>query len=316
MQESRSRFLNRDGSFNVERRGLGFVSSLSIYHSLLTMPWWRFLSMVGGAYLLINVIFACGYLLCGSGSIAGPNIMPGDGGLLKAFFFSVQTFATIGYGHISPVGLGPNILVTFESLFGLLGFALATGLVFARFSRPTAKLMFSHHGLIMPYHGITAFAFRIANQRSNQLIEMEAQVIFSRFEMKHGNRVRIFHPLKLERSSVAFFPLAWTIVHPIDEASPLNGITAEDLQDSDAEFLVLLSGFDETFSQIVHSRTSYKWNELRWNAKFVSVFDEPSPDGRITVNVGRLHDFEHIPTPHRRPHQEEEGTGVVKLQEN
>jgi inward rectifier potassium channel len=295
-QQSRVRFLNRDGSFNVERRGLGILSSLSVYHSLLTMPWWRFLCLVVGGYLLANLLFACGYLLCGPDAIAGPPVTPGDHGFLRAFFFSVQTFATIGYGHISPSGLAANLLVTAESLAGLLVFALATGLVFARFSRPTARILFSRNAVIMPYRGIAAFAFRIANQRSNELIEMNTTVMISRFETEHGQQVRRFHPLKLERSTVAFFPLAWTVVHPIDESSPLHGLTEKDLRESDAEFLVLLKGFDETFSQTVHTRSSYKYDEVIWEARFTSMFDgASSEEGPISVDVGKLHDYEPHP---------------------
>lgn len=176
--DSRQRLLNRDGSFNVQRRGLRLGSSLSLYHLLLTTSWTRFMGFVVGSYLVCNGVFGVAFMLCGPDALSG-----GDGaGFARAFFFSVETFSTIGYGVIGPVGMAANLVVTAEALVGLLWLALATGLLFARFSRPTAKVLFSRTAVIAPYRGITAFEFRIANVRSSQLIEVEAKVIFARFE--------------------------------------------------------------------------------------------------------------------------------------
>src|SRR5579859_3687487 len=174
-RESRQRLLNRDGSFNVSRQGLSFWTSLSPYQAMLTMSWTRFFFIVGTLYLALNALFACAFLLCGPNSIIDTAHVSSEPGFLRAFFFSVQTFATIGYGHISPAGLAANLLVTVEALTGLLVFALATGLLFARFSRPTAKIVFSENALIAPYQDATAFEFRIVNSRSSQLIEVECQ---------------------------------------------------------------------------------------------------------------------------------------------
>lgn len=283
-QESRQRLLNRDGSFNVRRRGLRLGSSLSLYHSLLTTTWTRFMGLVVASYLLCNALFAAAYVLCGPGALVGA----GEPGFARAFFFSVETFSTIGYGTIGPAGLGANLLVTAEALAGLLWLALATGLLFARFSRPNAKVLFSRSAVIAPYRGGTGFEFRIANARSSQLVEVEAKVLFTRFEEKGGRSVRRFHPLSLERDSVVFLPLAWTIVHPIDETSPLRGLTRDDLRASDAEFLVLLTGVDETFQQRVHARSSYKWDEVAWGAKFTDILHHPTGREAITIDVGRL----------------------------
>jgi inward rectifier potassium channel len=292
--ESRQRLLNRDGSFNVSRQGLSLWASLSLYHSLLTMRWWKFLSVVTAFYVLTNVVFASAYVLCGAAALensASANL--GDG-FMRAFFFSVETFATIGYGNIAPVGLAPNILMTLESLFGLLGFALATGLLFARFSRPTAQIIFSKSAIIAPYRDITAFEFRITNARRNQIIELEAKVLFARFEDEGGRNVRRFYPLTLERERVTFFPLSWTIVHPITEASPLYGLTSEDLSESNSEFLILLTGIDETFSQTVHTRSSYQAAEVVWNAKFSDVFNRRADAETLTIDVRRLHLIERV----------------------
>jgi inward rectifier potassium channel len=172
--------------------------------------------------------------------------------------------------------------------------ALATGMIFARFSRPTAKILFSHSAVIAPYRGITAFEFRIVNSRKNQLIELEAKVLFSRIEDSPGKAGRQFHELPLERRKVVFFPLSWTIVHPIDEQSPLNGLTEEDLHQGQAEFLVLLAGIDETFSQTVHARSSYRADEIIWNAKFTNIFTRLEGNDRLGIDVSRLHSIERL----------------------
>ncbi len=293
-RESRKRLLNRDGSFNVVREGLSFLQTLSPYQYLLTTTWPRFLGLVVVFFLVVNMVFGAAYCACGPGQIAGSTAISLPAQFLEDFFFSVQTFATIGYGVMHPVGLAANLLVTLESLVGLLGFALATGILFARFSQPTAKILFSRNAVIAPYRGITAFEFRIANARNNELIQVEARVMLSRLK-PDGNRE--FLPLKLERDKVIFFPLSWTIVHPIDEESPFRGLTQEDLIATQAEVLVLLSGIDETFSQTVHTRSSYKADEIVCNARFSSLFNPPRPDGVLSVDVGRLDQIEKVLPP-------------------
>ena len=293
-RESRQRLLNRDGSFNVARRGLTVGTSLSLYHTLLTTTWTRFMALVVASYLLVNAVFALGFVLCGPGALQSTLAGAGAGGFARSFFFSVETFSTIGYGNIAPLGLAANLVVTVEALVGLLWLALATGLLFARFSRPTAKVMFSRTAVIAPYRGIRAFEFRIANLRSSQLIEVQATVIFTRFEEHDGRQLRRYYLLPLERASVTFFPLSWTIVHPIDEASPLNGLTRDDMRRSDAEFLVLLSGVEETFAQRVHARSSYRWDEVVWGARFTDILHHPHGDEAVTLDVSRLDSIEPV----------------------
>jgi inward rectifier potassium channel len=295
-RESRRRFLNKDGSFNVVRGGLSFFRSLSPYHYLLTTSWPRFLGLVVASYLAINTVFGLAFLAVGPGQIAGTRGVTLGDRFLESFFFSVQTFATIGYGGLHPVGLAANLLVTLESLFGLLGFALATGILFARFSQPTARILFSDKAIVAPYQGITAFEFRVANIRRNEMIQVEARVMLTRLK-RDGSGDREFLPLKLEREKVIFFPLSWTVVHPIDEASPLHGFNEHDLEGCDAEFLVLFSGIDETFAQTVHTRSSYKPNEIVWGARFTNLFNPPTPDGVLSIDIGRLHDIERLPPP-------------------
>ena len=271
-RESQQRLLNRDGSFNVERSGLRFSSSFSAYHAMLTIPWWQFFFATAILYLVVNAAFATAYLACGPGALGSEAVGMEYHTYLRAFFFSVQTLSTIGYGQVVPVGTAANTLVTLEALVGLLGFAIVTGLLFARFSRPTAKMLFSRHALIAPYQNITAVEFRVANARSNELIEVSAKVLLSRFEQIDGVRTRRYYQLELELSGVTFLPLTWTVVHPINERSPLYLETPESLRASQSEFLVLLSGFDETFSATVHTRTSYIPDEVLWGYRFANAF--------------------------------------------
>ncbi len=292
-QESRQRLLNQDGSFNVRRKGLHFWSSLSFYHSLITISWTKFLSLVVTSYFLFNLVFAFAYLLCGKYGLSGLADKSLLGRFIQEFFFSVQTFSTIGYGYISPINFAANMVVVIESLVGLLWVAMATGLLFARFSRPTAKIIFSKVAIIAPYRGITAFEFRIINGLKSQLIDLEAKVLFSQKEQVGNNKLRRFYGLPLERNKVVFFPLSWTIVHPIDENSPLYGYDAKKLEEVEAEFLILLTGIDETFSQTVHTRSSYKASEIIWNVKFVNMFNRHNDD-ELTIDIKKLHDIEKV----------------------
>src|SRR5580700_4177484 len=271
-RESQQRLLNRDGSFNVKRTGLRFWSSFSAYHAMLTIPWWQFFGATAALYLIVNAAFAAAYLACGPDALGSNTVGMEHHTYLRAFFFSVQTLSTIGYGQVVPIGTASNALVTLESLIGLLGFAIVTGLLFARFSRPTARLLFSRHALIAPYQNITALEFRVANARSNELIEVSAKVIVSRFEEVDGVHTRRYYPLKLERDSVIFLPLTWTVVHPVEQDSILYGETADSMRNSNAEVLVLLKAFDETFSTIVQTRTSYTYDDIVWGARFANAF--------------------------------------------
>lgn len=288
--QSRRRLLNRDGTFNVRRTGLGFYESLSVYHFLLEISWPRFLGLAGVSYILMNALFAAIYVALGPGALDGVETTSALGSFGEAFFFSVSTLATIVYGDVTPATRQADVVATLESLAGLLTFGLAAGIMFARFARPNARIIFSRNALIAPYHGGTGFEFRIVNSRKNQIIELAARVILSR--RTPDGRGRTYQELSLERHKVAFFPLAWTIVHPIDESSPLRGQTAEDLERCEAEFLVLLTGFDETFSQTVHSRSSYRVHEVMFGARFADMFEHDADDGPLRVNLARIHDVE------------------------
>ncbi len=293
-RESRQRLLNRDGSFNVVRSGLNFLDGFAPYHQLLTISWWGFFALVVASYVVLNFAFALAYLACGSDALVGTGAQMMGGRFGQAFFFSVETFATIGYGQIAPNGVPANIVVTIEALVGLMYQALATGLLFARFTRPTAGVLFSDRAVVDPYADGQALMFRIVNRLRNEIIQLEAQVLLSAMEPDgRGGTVRRYAPLALERNKVTFFPLSWTIVHPIDSASPLMGRTIQDLERTQAEVLVLLTGVDEALEQTVHARSSYRSDEIVWNARFRSMFQTPAGTGdRVAVDISQIHEIE------------------------
>lgn len=292
--QSRERLLNPDGTFNVRRTGLPWITSLNLYHTLLSMKWSTFLMLVLILYFLSNVVFGGLYALFGSAALVDTSAEPVTDMFVRGFFFSVQTFATIGYGTIHPVGIAPNLLVTIESYYSLLANALITGLVFARFARPTANVLFSDVAVIAPYRGIEALMFRMVNGRSNQLIEVEVKVLFARFVNEDGRTVRRFDFLDLERRKVTFFPLSWTVVHPIGDDSPLRGLTSGDYKGTDAEILILLTAIDETFAQPVHARSSYKPDEIKCGYKFVSIYNDVEDGEPISIDIRKLSKIEPV----------------------
>jgi len=291
--QSAERLLNKDGSFNVQRSGLSFFTSLSPYHSLLTMSWWKFNFNIVLFFLSINALFALAFVGIGKECLPGAA----SGGILEfffdAFFFSVQTFTTVGYGFLSPQGALANSVAAMCAFVGLLSFALATGLMFARFSRPTAKIIFAENAIITPFQDASALMFRIANARKNQLIELQIKMLYSRLEQSDGKHVRRYYPLNLVRDKVVFFPLHWTVVHKIDENSPLFGVTRKQLQQEIAEFPILLTGIDETFSQPVHARSSYRFDEIKWNVKYSDMFFV-NKYNQFSSDIQKLSDIETV----------------------
>jgi inward rectifier potassium channel len=293
-RSAQQRLLNRDGSFNVVRDGLNPFSSMSLYHWLLTISWPKFLGFIASSYVTVNALFALAFLICGPAALQSSSGSFAGHPFYRAFFFSVDTFATIGYGNIIPTGVAANTLVTIEALINIVGVALATGVIFARFSRPSARIIYSRNAIVAPYRDKTALEFRIANARSSQLIEVGIQVILTKIERSGEKTVRKFYDLSLERTRVVFFALSWTVVHPIDANSPMWGVTQQDLLDSDAEVLILLTGTDETLSQPVHSRSSYKATEIVWGAKFTNMFMRTESRGIIGMNLSRINDIEAV----------------------
>ena len=289
--QSERRLLNKNGSFNVRRRGIGVLRSQSLYHSALSMTWPRFLCVVTLSYLIVNVVFALLFLACGRDALVGTHESQMGGAFARAFFFSVETFATIGYGQISPVGVPSHLVMVVEALIAVMSQALITGLLFARFSRPTAAILFSENIIVAPHQNGRALMFRITNLRDSQLLDVTARVNCSWMD----GASRRFILLELERSNVMFFPLAWTIVHAITPDSPIYGVTEAQMLSRSFEFLVTIAATDETFAQTVHARSSYKADEMLWGAKFRNIFNPPDDDGLMSVDVERIDDVDRVP---------------------
>jgi inward rectifier potassium channel len=284
------RALNKDGSFNVRRRGADW-SAFHPWLAIVRMSWTGFTMLVLGFYLSVNTLFALAYFSIDPGQVAGSAAPIPFDRFLNDFFFSAHTLTTVGYGNLAPAGIAANVLSTMEALIGLLGFAVVTGLLVARASKPSASIGYSRNVLIAPYQEGKAVMFRVANQRSNNLMEMEAQVLLMTVGGNTpGNPERKFELLTLERERILIFALTWTIVHPIDENSPFFGKTAEDLTRMQAELIILIKGFDDTFSQVVHSRQSYRHDEFVWGAKFDTAFTV-EPEGDLMLELNRLGDY-------------------------
>jgi len=289
------RAVNPDGQFNVRRTGATWRDA-NPYLFLVSISWTRFLLIVGAAYLVVNSIFALLYLAVGIEHLKGTETSPNLGGFMNAWFFSAHTLTTVGYGNVWPSGLAANGLSALEALAGLLAFAIATGVFYGRFSRPSARVGFSPKAIIAPYQGGTSLQFRVVNRRTNNLLEVEARVLLMSVDGGDGRPRRNFVELELERKAVLFLPLTWTVVHPIDERSPLFGKTAADLEQLQSEILVVMRAFDETFGQPVHSRFSYRYDEIIWGAKFTPAF-EVEADGDLRVELNRLGNFDRTALP-------------------
>jgi inward rectifier potassium channel len=265
------RVIEKDGTFNVRRRG-GTWRDIHPYLHLINMGWAPFLGCLFLGYLVINTVFALAYFQLAPGELQGAEAATAGGRFLNCFFFSAHTLSTVGYGSIAPKGLGANLTASLEALVGVLGFAVATGLLFGRVSRPSAKIGFSENMLITPYQDITSLQFRVVNRRANDLMEIQARVLLMTVDTGNGDARRTYQQLKLEREQVLFMPLTWTIVHPIDAESPLWGVTREELERRQGEVLILIKAYDDTFSQTVFSRYSYRHDEVIWNRRFGPAF--------------------------------------------
>jgi inward rectifier potassium channel len=283
------RLITKEGRSNIVTSGLEKHFWNDLYHAWLTASWPRAFAFVGSLYLAVNFCFALAYLA--SGGIE--NAQPGS--FADAFFFSVQTLATIGYGRLSPVSLPAHLLVTVESFFGITGVAMITGLMFAKFARPTARVLWSEVCVIALQDGVPALMFRVANARGNQVVEAQVRVGLMRDELTaEGEQMRRIHDLKLVRASSAIFALSWLVVHPINAASPLFGETEESLQGSRALLFVSLTGLDETFNQTIHARHAYEASEFAWGRRFVDIMG-PRPDGRTGIDYSKFHETRPAP---------------------
>jgi inward rectifier potassium channel len=286
------RIINKDGSFNIKRTG-GGLSSINAFHYLINISWTKFLLIVFAGFVGVNLFFAILYQIAGIENLTNAAAQDGLQTFLNTFFFSVQTFATVGYGGIHPTGILSNIIASLESMTGILSFALATGLLYGRFSKPSAKILFSDKAIIAPFKEGKALMFRVANSRDNILMEMEANAMMTSLDKGDGRFTRKYFPLKLEIKFIYFFPLPWTIVHPIDEESPLYGKTAKDLEELEAELLIMIKGFDDSFSQHVISRSSYKYDEIEWDVKFIRAYTTDE-SGETIVDLEKVSQTEQV----------------------
>jgi inward rectifier potassium channel len=293
-ERSRVRLVNHDGTFNVRRNDLGPFHPYNAYHTLLSLPIPRLLGLMAVGYVVANVLFAGAYWLAGPNALLGAAESP-----LSRFedslFFSVQTLATIGYGRLVPNTRAANFLVALEALVGLLGFAVLSALLFARFTRPTAKISFSGNAIIAPYAGGWALMFRLVNLRNHDLTEVRAVVTLARWVDENGTRRRRFQQLALERDSIIFMPLHWVIVHPIGDTSPLRGYSEESLAAADPEIVCLITADDETFAQTVHAKTSYDNGDLVWGAKFRDMY--LADTDHVAIDLTRLGEFDRVDGP-------------------
>src|SRR5438477_4232203 len=294
-ENNAGRFYNRrTGRANIVKKGVNILDRYSWYHTMLALPRLKFLLLIFSIYILLNLFFAGIYYLIGIGHLAGVNSGSALKNFSEVFFFSTQTFTTVGYGRISPTGISASAVATLEAFLGLLSFAIATGLFYGRFSRPQAFLKFSHNILISPYKDDIALMFRMSPYKNNILSEAEVKLTAAMQIEENGKRMNKFYPLDLEISKVNALTLSWTVVHSIDEKSPLYNLNQDDMRSMNMEILVFAKAFDEVFSNTVMTRTSYVADEIVWSAKFKIMY-YPSEDKTKTIlDLDLLDEYEKI----------------------
>ena len=277
------RFINRDGTYNLRKTGMSFLERFSIYNFMLNLPRWKFIGVILIFFFGINSLYTSIYLLFGSEQFTGMISVSGWAKIKELFFFSTETFTTVGYGRVNPVGDGANFVAAIEAMSGFLSFAIATGLIYGRFSKPKAYLAFSDYAVVAPYKRISGLMFRFAPYKDGHaLTNVEIKVSIGLKVQENGETNYRYYDLDLERTRVDSLMMNWTVVHPIDEKSPLLGLSEDDMKTADVELYILIRGFDDTFSNIVLSRTSYTYEEIRFNRKFVPMYKE-SEDGKTTI---------------------------------
>lgn len=288
---STDRFISKNGQFNVVKRGIG-LKGFSFYNWLINMSWARFFAFVTLSYILVNLFFGTIYFLIGVEYLTEYNDNSYNE-FTHCFFFSTQTLTTVGFGRISPVGPASSFVAAFESMIGVLGFAFATGIMYGRFSKARSKILFSNRILVSPYKEIKGLKFRIANMRDSQLIDMEARLMYSFLQNEGREQKRRYISLDLEINFINLFPLPWTIVHPIDEKSPIYQKGVLELGKERAEFLIILKGFDDTFNTYVHQIHEYNTDEIVFDADFDPMFD-PAAQGETHVHLNKISDFHKV----------------------
>jgi inward rectifier potassium channel len=277
------RFINRDGSFNLRKEGHPFWQRFSLFHSMLNIPLWKFACMLVVFFITINLFYTGIYLLIGSHEFTGLIAQTRWEEIKEIYFFSTETFTTVGYGRVNPIGDAANFVASIEAMSGFVSFAVMTGLIYGRFAKPKAFLAFSDHAVIAPYRGGVGLMFRFVSFKdSHTLTDVDIRVNIAMQVWENDKNSYRFYDLSLERSHVDSLPMNWTVVHPIDDQSPLNGLTEEDIRTADLELYVLVRGFDDVYSNFVLQRTSYTFDEIIFNHKFVPMYRE-SDDGKTTI---------------------------------
>ena len=288
-----TRLINKDGTSNVRKEGLSFLERFSMFHLLTTMNWIPFFLYLFLGFVLLNVFFGSVYLIIGIEGIGGIDNLEVSSIFLKAFYFSTQALTTVGFGQLHPTTDWISIVAAIESFVGLLAFAMATGLLYGRFSRPKAKLIFSKNVLYSPFREGNALMLRLANPKESQIIDVKADVFFTYLDSSEGEKTRKFFTLPLEISKINMLATSWTLVHPLDKDSSIVDFTIEDYKKSDAEILIQIQGFDVTYNQMVNTRTSYKFSEFVWGAKFKRILGS-SHAGVPTINLGELSSYDKV----------------------
>ncbi len=278
------------GATEATKVGVSRFDRHDAFHMIMSLSWPQFFAGAILVYLGVNVLFATAYYL---GDNAIINARPGV--FSDYFFFSVETLATVGYGQMSPVTFYGHVVATMEIITGMLSLAVITSLVFARFSKPTARILFSRDAVVTTYDGVPTLMLRVANQRRNYIVEAVASLVLTRdVETADGHSMRRFFDLKLERSRSPLFALSWTIMHKIDETSPLHGVSAADLQSGDMRIAVTLSGVDETFAAGVTARYTYACENVLFDRRFADIFAEGEHARHLYIHLDRFHDLEPV----------------------
>ena len=285
------RVLNKDGTFNVEKAGFD-IRRVHIFQYLIRISWFQFYLTLFIAFVIANFAFAAAYLALGPDALKSADMNSGVSHFWQCVFFSVHTMTTVGYGNLYPSGFMANVLSGIEAMTGLLGFSIATGMVYGRFSRPTAKIIYSSQAIVVPHHNHhNALMFRIANMRDSVMMDVAAEALFTFIEKKGDQFMRRYYRMDFERNTVSYLPLTWTLVHPINEQSPLHGKSVEEHKDMMLEIMITIKGFDETYGDNVHSRYSYLYEDIVWGAKFSPAF-HVHKGGAAVLDIDKISEYE------------------------